>query len=215
MRTHRALQKLGTQLAKAGVHTFRFDYFGTGDSAGGAEAGTPSRWIDDVVAAAAELQETAGVKRLTLVGLRTGALFAAAAARRIGTVERLVFWDPVVSGARHVDEQLAQSTPGPDAGTVGVHGFPLPAAVQQELRALDLGRMLGPDLAANTLLVVSNEEPQYDALMAAAVASGVRMSKSHIPSAGTWDDLDRLGAALLPLQIIRGIVAWVAGEDVA
>jgi hypothetical protein len=24
-----------------------------------------------------------------------------------------------------------------------------------------------------------------------------------------------LGAALLPLQIIRGIVSWVAGEDVA
>ena len=76
MRTHRALQKLGVQLAKAGVHVFRFDYFGTGDSAGGGEAGTPERWADDVVAAAEELRDTARITAVSLVGLRIGAVLA-------------------------------------------------------------------------------------------------------------------------------------------
>jgi len=213
MRTHRAVQKLAMQLARAGVHVFRFDYFGTGDSAGGSDAGTPSRWVQDIVLAAEELREHARIKAVSLAGLRAGATLAAAAAREIGRLDRMVLWDPVVDGAAYVTEQLAQATPGPGKDAVGVHGFPFPVRVQEELRALDLTRLLFAGMAADTLLVISHDAVSYRTLSAAAAQQGVAMTTRQIPSSGDWDDLDRLGAALMPQQIIRGIVSWMAEEE--
>ena len=67
MRTHWALRKLGGLLAARGAHALRFDYTGTGDSAGDLDGASVEAWCADVRAAAAELADLAGVRRVSLV----------------------------------------------------------------------------------------------------------------------------------------------------
>src|SRR6478609_1358663 len=64
MRAQRALRQLAIELARAKVHVFRFDFFGTGDSAGEGWEGTTAEWIDNLDAASDELKDMAGVSRL-------------------------------------------------------------------------------------------------------------------------------------------------------
>jgi uncharacterized protein len=211
MRTHRALRLLATQLARAGLPAMRFDYYGVGDSAGQSVDGTPGRWVGDIGAAADELRDTASVKELTFIGLRLGALLAAAAAARRKDVRRLVLWDPILEGKDYLGELLSHSDPGTEPGVAGFHGFPLGEKTRQELEGLRLADYLGP-AAPETLVVVSHPSAEAEGLVNGAAAAGARVSLRHIPSAGDWDDMDRFGAALLPQQIIRGIVTWLAGE---
>ena len=48
MRAHRAFRQLGTLLNRQGFHVLRFDYFGTGDSAGEGTEATVEQWLEDV-----------------------------------------------------------------------------------------------------------------------------------------------------------------------
>src|ERR1041385_3953899 len=94
MRTHWAFRKLAWMLAKEGFHVFRFDYFGTGDSAGATEEGRIATWRDNVVTAARELRDLASVTKVAAVGFRLGATLAATA--RDLPLTDLVLWEPVV-----------------------------------------------------------------------------------------------------------------------
>jgi pimeloyl-ACP methyl ester carboxylesterase len=93
---HRSMRQLAVRLAMSGFHTLRFDYYGTGDSAG-AETHTDLAGCQcDVESALEALADIAGIARLTLIGLRAGANIAAhVAARHRAHVESLVLWDPL------------------------------------------------------------------------------------------------------------------------
>jgi pimeloyl-ACP methyl ester carboxylesterase len=95
---HRSMRQLALRLAMSGVHTLRFDYYGTGDSAGDESEVEPAACQVDVESAMEGLADIAGTPRVTLIGLRAGANIAArVAARRATDVETLVLWDPLVS----------------------------------------------------------------------------------------------------------------------
>jgi pimeloyl-ACP methyl ester carboxylesterase len=95
---HRSMRQLALKLALTGFHTLRFDYYGTGDSAGADSELDPSGCETDVSSAMEALADIAGTPRVTLIGLRAGANIAAhVAARRIAEVEALVLWDPILS----------------------------------------------------------------------------------------------------------------------
>jgi predicted alpha/beta hydrolase len=83
---HRMYRVLAERLARAGFHTLRFDYFGTGDSAGDSGEGSLARWSQDLLAASEELKDTAGLSRVAWVGLRLGGTLAALRSeeRRVG-----------------------------------------------------------------------------------------------------------------------------------
>ena len=96
---------LADRLAEQGLAVLRFDYDGTGDSAG--QETDPDRvaaWLASVAAATDELA-AAGAPRIGLVGIRMGGLFAAHEAKRRGGVDALVLWDPCVSGQGFLREQ--------------------------------------------------------------------------------------------------------------
>ena len=111
LRSHRALRELSRQLSQRGHHTLRFDYFGCGDSSGSAEDCTVDQWLQDIEAAVTELRESAGSDRVVLLGLRLGGALAALAASRGLRLDRLVLWDPIVSGRAYLDE-LGSLAPG-------------------------------------------------------------------------------------------------------
>ena len=219
MRAHRAFRQLAMLLSKAGFPVLRFDYFATGDSGGAGEEGEVSRWVADIGTAIDELKDMASVPKVSLVGLRVGAALAAAAAVRRTDLEQVLLWDPVVSGARFVEHVMARHGVAPvhgngkgTSGTIGIDGFPLTDSMRRGLQGIDLLEASAPG-ARELLVVVSEEREDYGALRKRLEERRVKARYSHIPSAGNWDEIDKFGSALLPQQIIQGIVACLAGES--
>jgi pimeloyl-ACP methyl ester carboxylesterase len=93
---HRTLRQLALKLTSLGYHTLRFDYFGTGDSAGEIAHIDPAGMQSDLESAIEAAQDIAGADRVALIGLRLGANLAAhVAALHCSDLEALVLWDPI------------------------------------------------------------------------------------------------------------------------
>jgi pimeloyl-ACP methyl ester carboxylesterase len=220
MRAHRAFRQLTTLLVKGGAHVLRFDYFGSGDSAGDGRDATVSRWREDIDTAIEELTETAQQPRVTLVGLRFGATLAALASTDRGDVEQLVLWDPIVDGMQYVQELIEVHEAeahhrglAPSRELLGVHGFPVPLALRAQIEQIDL--LTWPGTTARTELVVSSEHDETVDLTARLHARG-RDARLHLfPSNGNWAESDAFGSALIPQGIIQGVLRCIVEEQVA
>jgi len=112
-RAYRGLRQLAQTLNHSGFVVLRFDYSGTGDSAGDGRTISLESWIEDTRHAARELRAAGGVERLCLLGLRFGALLAQeAVARRAVLADAVALVDVPPSGAvyasnlRYVQEEL-------------------------------------------------------------------------------------------------------------
>jgi pimeloyl-ACP methyl ester carboxylesterase len=165
-RAHWVFRTLATALAARGRHVLRFDYRGTGDSAGEPEETTIEGCVQDARLACEELREVPGVRRVSLVGMRLGAAIAAlacASAEGKGDAfaEHLVLWEPVVRGAKYLKELEALDSsmrlrmlmelrrPENELG-----GFAFPKEVRTSIARVDLAR-LGP-IAARRVLVFAS-----------------------------------------------------------
>ncbi|WP_075644344.1 alpha/beta hydrolase [Caballeronia cordobensis] len=102
--TYTGMRQLADALSARGLWVLRFDYLGTGDSAGSdlAPHGFESS-IDDIGAAVDWLKTSVGIEHVTLCGFRLGAAFALATALR-RPVDHLVLLAPVVSGRAYSRE---------------------------------------------------------------------------------------------------------------
>jgi alpha-beta hydrolase superfamily lysophospholipase len=105
---YRTWRILAERLAALGFDTIRFDYDGTGDSAGDPEEpGRPEAWLGSIEHAITEARELTGSSAVALVGLRLGATLALQAATARGGVDRLVLWSPFRSGRAYLHELKA------------------------------------------------------------------------------------------------------------
>lgn len=168
---HWAYRRLAALLAAQGVPVLRFDYHGTGDSAGASEDGSLTRWAGDVATAAEELRDAAGVRRVSLVGMRLGAAAAARACAAGLAVADLVLWDPVVRGADYLAALAAEHAvacglrqyPGSDrTGPDELLGYVVTPAMRAELEALDLAAE-GCGRPGRALVVAADDGAGYDA----------------------------------------------------
>jgi pimeloyl-ACP methyl ester carboxylesterase len=126
---HRSMRHLADRLAKAGIPALRFDYHGTGDSAGTDEdPGRVPAWRDSVAAAMKTLRELSGCPRVALVGFRFGATLAAQF-----EADALVLWAPVLRGKSYARELKALLL---TSGTTG--GFEYSEETQRDIAALSV-----------------------------------------------------------------------------
>ncbi len=140
MVSHHALRRVAIALAESGYDVLRFDYFGSGDSAGEPEEVSLARWSADVAVATDEMLGLCGAERVSLLGVRLGAALALrAAAREPQRVERIVAWDPVLRGDGYLAWlDWAERALHPHGTTEPqVLGHVLPPALRAEMRALD------------------------------------------------------------------------------
>ena len=217
MRAHRAFRQLTTLLTRAGVHVLRFDYYGTGDSAGRSDEATIGQWRQDVGSAVQELKDMTGLSRVTVVGLRMGAAVAAQAVLERDDVDHLVLWDPIVRGERYLQElrdEPADTWFPSGTDRIGVHGYPMTTTHFDEIRTIRLDHLTFP-LELNVDLVCSHESREFTGLADHLRKRGGGFSQSHVPSDGAWGEINDFGAVLMPQGIIHRIVDRVAGMGVA
>jgi len=100
-RNYRREVLIARQLASLGVAVQRFHYRGHGNSQGGIHDATFDTMLDDALAAAQRLVDSAGVNNLAFFGTRFGGLVAASAATRFGKAP-LVLWDPVLNHSQYL-----------------------------------------------------------------------------------------------------------------
>ena len=203
---HATFRLLAQRLADHGWHALRFDYRGTGDSAGDARAGGQAEWLQDVNTAVEELCEMATISSLALVGLRHGATLAALAAARRSDVDRLVLWDPVYDGRRY----LAEIGAAPDAGDeeIDLLGSVMDADLRRELGGITLSsfRALG-----RTLILCTGHDPLAARPLADHLrANGVDCAEEHVPDIPVWREEWGRGGKALAVRAVDRIVTWLA-----
>jgi dienelactone hydrolase len=169
LRAFVTLRRLAETLAAAGFAVLRFDFHGTGDSAGtDAEPDRVATWLDDIDLAIDELRARSGVREIGIAGLRLGGTLALAAAARRDDIEALYAWDPYYGGKDFVAEAsrlhktlmmldlsgFALKRPGALDGMEAL-GFFLSTATIAELQRLDLALVIDRAPAKQVLVAGS------------------------------------------------------------
>jgi uncharacterized protein len=205
---HRAMRQLAVRLSAAGIDTLRFDYFGTGDSAGEMVDADLGTWEADIELAIDELRDIVGSARLTLIGLRLGATLAArVAALRPGDVDTLVLWDPILSGPGYLASLGAAAAPAPSGPPLVVHGFPLTVGMHRDLRAIALAPpFTRPGIRGLTLVThphahVSPPEPSDGKPEQSDTTEFIKAVRPWI------EDPGKMGA--VPVEVLQRIVDWL------
>lgn len=206
IRCHRLYRQLGHALASQGTPVLRFDYYGTGDSAGDSAELDWYRCVADTCAAAAQLRARSGSERVIAFGARLGAAIAIAASDSAQWAG-MVVWDPVLDGAAHVarldalqtalrcdTERFIAVRPAADAANQW-QGFPISADWRRQLAALQLPPPRVPALLLHSWPPHTSD----DRARFAEAGAGVRVLSDPTP----WEDLARLELAIQSRELIE------------
>ncbi len=222
-RSHRLYRVLAERLARAGFAVLRFDYSGSGDSDGDFAEATLTQWRADIVRAHAELLERSGLREAAWVGLRLGATLAwETIALGLARPVRLVAWEPLVDGARYLDELMAAhmvflrldfglgwaAVRQRIAATLPINdqafGFPLTPVLRAEFAALDLITQDAPKVPVTVL--ASIVEPGLETLQ----ARFPELDWTWLQSSSPWNTDAAMNSSIVPGDLLDAVHAALA-----
>jgi alpha-beta hydrolase superfamily lysophospholipase len=214
--SHRSLRHLADRLARAGIAALRFDYHGTGDSAGGDdEPGQVAAWIESVHDAMEALSDASSHEIVGLAGLRMGALLATAAACRT-PVSSLVLWAPCPQGRTFLRELRALDLTSQSAShkrrrrsAFEAGGFIATDEIQRDLTRLELDTMT--PLAQRVLFAARDDFPESPGWVERWRSVGLQVDRQPVP--GYAEMVVAPHNTTVPLVAIDAIVNWVAGAE--
>jgi len=160
--SHRAFRALAPRLAERGFVALRFDYLGCGDSGDDPAGETgPEAWGETIQEAVALLR-THGFGRISMVGVRLGAVLAAVAATAGPPPAALVYWYPSKSGKDFLRHQVGlrrMIVPAPDRppGEVELAALVLTEHVARTVRELPPLTATAPP--SPTLVLTEGRDP--------------------------------------------------------
>lgn len=213
-RSHRCLRQLALQLARAGHHVLRFDYRGTGDSAGEYGQYGPLDWKQDIHMAIDECLRVSGRKSPCVVGLRLGATLAAQAVSERKDVASLVLHAPVIDGKsllgewkrdRAEYERRINRAARTDAADE-LLGFPLADSLRSTLSSVALPETI-PALRRALMLAEQPRAKGMRRIAQAWTAGGAHVSLEPADAAAIWRQEPLEGN--VPFKLLRRIVAWM------
>lgn len=214
---HRSLRHLAERLAADGTPALRFDYDGTGDSAGSDwDAERLLAWVKSVHHAIAAMLCEPGISGVAVVGVRLGALVGALGSLGQDAVRGYAAVAPVVNGKAYVRELKALQrtlhlTEAPtDAkkheGVEEAVGFVLTADTRSSLSAVDLLKLERPP-ARRVLLVDRDDFPPNEKLASHLTELGAEVARERLP--GTVEMLADPHKNKVPDAMWNAVVTWV------
>lgn len=216
--THRILRGLAVRLAEAGLLVLRFDYSGTGDSAGDFEDARLARWMEDIALAQETLRVKFRMRHVCLVGLRLGATLALLTDLSRQHAQIRVLWDPVSDGGRYLEElqtrqhDLLRNTGNAvrqsrnEADQLELLGFGYSPDLVEDIETVDVWRELGSP-GSKVLVVDGSTDRGQQPLAAHLAAHGAQVAHQHLPDAEPWSRATH--RVIVPNRAIEGIVEWL------
>jgi pimeloyl-ACP methyl ester carboxylesterase len=220
LNSHRSLRHFAVAAAERGFPALRFDYYGTGDSAGSSpDPGQVGAWIRSVGYAIDALKAVTGVEHVCLLGLRLGVTLAVAAARQFGEVAAFVGLAPVVSAKSYLREIRVMSLAGTkkttpqwavvEPGMEEAGGFDLSAETRADLADLDLLEWEGTP--AKRVLLIDRDDMRSNARLADHFQkNGARVDRFAVP--GYAKMMVDPHFSVVPDAIIRTTMAWLESD---
>lgn len=105
--SHRVYVNFAREATARGFPVLRFDLAGHGDSEGESENCTVASYLTDIESAQRTFRERfPNTESVGLLGLRFGATLACLSASRSDAIDHLVLWEPVLDGARYMQELM-------------------------------------------------------------------------------------------------------------
>lgn len=216
----RSYRLLASRLAKAGVHVLRFDYLGTGDSAGDLDEASVPEWTDNIVTALHELRTAHELREISLVGLRLGATLAALAAAECQVVDRVLLWEPVVDGGEYVrtlrvlhrawlEDELRQGREALSADDEAL-GYRLTDRLRTDLESLSL-LLLQKAPAPHVHVLSHAASSAHERLGERLRALGAVVETDCVESPAIWSRTPSMDQALVSNAVVQTIVARLTG----
>jgi alpha-beta hydrolase superfamily lysophospholipase len=212
---YRTWRILAERLSTLGFDAIRFDYDGTGDSAGNPEdPDRPEAWLRSIERARTEARALTGSSAVAFVGLRLSATLALQAAAARGGVDRLVLWSPFRSGRAYLHElkafaRLSRQGHVTEAGEepdIEAAGHVITGPTAEALARWDLDALAVPPAAH--VLIVDRDDLCVDPLLADRLESlGSRVTR--LRPVGTVDMLAQPALAKVPQDALDAITGWL------
>ena len=213
---HRSYRRLAQHLAAKGFATLRFDYDGTGDSAGSDDdSSRVEAWLASIQTAVEEASRLSGMDQVVMIGTRVGALLAATQAER-APVSGLVLLAPPRNGKAWLREARAMQAikdsnlpPSENAEPdKGIAGFLLDDTTRSQLSALYLSKLTRAP-AQSALVVARDDLPGGEAELVAHLKDlGVNAELSVAPGYAASNPEDPF-KAVVPVQLFDAITRWL------
>ncbi|MEO8904973.1 MAG: alpha/beta fold hydrolase [Polyangiaceae bacterium] len=222
MVAHRTYRRLALRLAAEGFGVLRFDYDGTGDSAGddGDDARVQS-WLESIRLAVNEATALSGAREVVLFGTRLGALLAATYAARF-PVDSLVLLAPPRSGKAWLREmralQALKNVPRAEgegegegeASEPGIAGFLMQPTTRADISALELGKLQARP-ARNAFVLARDDLPGNEAALVTYLGTlGANAKLDTTPGFAASMPEDPF-KAVVPTQLFESMVTWLDG----
>jgi pimeloyl-ACP methyl ester carboxylesterase len=228
------MEVLGARAAaQAGFAAFRYDSRAHGDSAGDAEEVMFTDLVDDACAAADYARQRSGAARIIWVGVRFGALIAAAAIARRNDAAALALWEPLHQGGDYFrialrTMQFCQVAQGKRSGatvddllkrletqsTLPVVGTYLYRALYQSAREHSLGQLL-QHWNGNTLIAQVQSRPKLaasnEALRSAIEQRGGSVKVTLVSQEPSWNMLPVVRPQWTSGPLLAATKEWLDG----
>jgi pimeloyl-ACP methyl ester carboxylesterase len=218
--SHRILRHLALRLSEAGYHVLRFDYYGTGDSAGGREEGDLASWYDDACLAVDEVKAMSEEATVLALGVRLGAVIAWRLALTRKDVRAVVLWDPIVTGRDYLAE-LALMQAEVDRWSLS----PPPTPISRDAPDHLMGMPLSPSMRNSIEAVTPAEYRQHNParvsvffsedgvarlqLQESLQSGGTPVHVETMPGETAWRTADPIGVVPVPNRLLERIVEVV------
>ena len=215
--SHRILRRLAARLSDSGYHVLRFDYYGSGDSAGRRDEGDLETWCADASVAVDELRDMSGCQAVVSCGIRLGANVGWRLAQMRPDVAAVMMWDPVVIGVRYVRELVEVQeaserwflTPRPKGasldGRLNLLGFPMTPAMRQSIEVIAPAQFAKPTAAPVTLLY-SEMPAGVEELHRALESGGTRFQTEVMLGQPPWRETKTIVNGGMPFAVVERLV---------